>query len=244
MSSDDKDDGRKKSKTGNLVFSLKDYPVSSIADFVAVILEQREVKDLEPDSIVDACQISHYLQATSVLDTTVEILKEKVDTGNCLSLCYLADKLNIPSLYERSVEHLMNTIGTLTPDGSRSNDEEDGSCWDDLTPELQQRILAIKQAVQSSMHGSSNRQKLYFSSLNEYIAIFAERCQYYKERLAQAKEEHDDLLRQGGYSEQNLQFVANKIANQERRVKTLEIALAEQKKLFCNDNTKRFSRHD
>jgi hypothetical protein len=215
-SSDYKEDGKEK----NLLFSLDDFTESSIHDFVSVVLDEANVENLTPDAIVDCCQIAHYVQNTSVFDATVEILLASIDTSNCLSLCYLADKLNIPLLFERSVGHLMHSVGSL----------ENGSCWQDFTVELRNRILAIKQAIQSSIH--DQRRTLYFSSLDEYIAIFTERCQYYRERLAEAKEQQQQCTDTS--SLKYTQYVHDKIDRQERRVTTLEIALAEQKKLFAS----------
>jgi hypothetical protein len=229
---DNKDEEENKE---NLLFSLDDFQESSIRGFVSVVLGEQAVEKLTPDSIVDCCQIAHYVQNSSVFDATVKILLTSIDTSNCLSLCYLADKLNIPLLFERSVGHLMHTMGSL----------ENGCCWQDLSVELRNRILAIKQAIQSSIH--DQRRTLYFSSLDEYIAIFAERCQYYRERLAEAKEQQQQLLLSDNHNSDTsssssssikyTQDVQDKIDRQERRVKALEIALAEQKKLFASAQT-------
>ena len=70
--------------------------------------------------------------------------------------------------------------------------------------------------------------RLYFGSLEEYIAIFAEQVQYFRERLAEAKEQHQETL-----PESRAWCDAKaKIDRQETRVRTLEIALQEHKKLF------------
>jgi hypothetical protein len=94
-----------------------------------------------------------------------------------------------------------------------------------LTPELRDRIVAIKGAFETSINTQS---RLFFSSLDEYIAIFAERVQYYKERLADAKEQQQRVLP----GTRMWLDVDCKIRKQEQRVRTLEIALSEQKKLF------------
>jgi len=140
-----------------------------------------------------------------------------INTSNCLSLCQLADQLSLPVLFERSLAHMMETIGDL----------ERAETWDDLTPELRDRIATIKTAIESSVNSQS---RLYFGSLEEYIAIFAERVQYFKERLAEAKEQQEEAT-QGTPAWLDAQ---TKIERQEKRVRTLEIALREQKKLFTS----------
>jgi hypothetical protein len=165
--------------------------------------------------------------------------------------------------------------------GSHDDGEPLSSPVDQFTPELQSRVAAIQSAIRSSVHGwvgssrsrppgsasscgtstiaASTGSRLFFSSVEEYIAIFAERVQYYRERLAAAKEQADELLmlldpprrragpmvgrfvstapsdRLGGRlppSDRYLDDLRAKIKRQEARVRTLEIALQEHKNLL------------
>lgn len=209
--------------------SLDEFPSSSVQEFLDVVLESKDLETVSCDAIVDCCRIAHYLLCEDVLQKTTGILMASIDTANCLSICQLADELNLPVLFERSLSHMMQTVGDL---------EDNDAVMDHLTPELRDRIAAIKAAIESSVHNTSGS-RLYFSSLHEYIAIFAERVQYYRERLAEAREQqlHTQHGTPGWIDAQS------KIDKQERRVRTLEIALAEQKKLFNSKNSIRLRRH-
>jgi hypothetical protein len=197
-------------------FSLENFPKSSVQEFVNVLFDDsKTAENISSCAIVDCCLIAHYLCAAKMLEEITEILIASIDTANCLSLCQLADELNLPILFERSLAHMMDSIGDL----------ENNEAWGDLTPGLRDRIAAIKTAIESSIHA---RSRLYFASLDEYISIFAERVQYYRERLAEAKEQQE-RTRHGTPAWIDTQA---KINRQEQRVRTLEIALSEQKKLF------------
>jgi hypothetical protein len=203
-------------------FSLENYPKSSIQEFIRILTDDsRTASSISSDALVDCCLIAHYLCSDKILGEITEILIASIDTSNCFSLCQLGDELNLPTLFERSLAHMMDTIGDL----------ESNEAYEDLTPELQNRIASIKTAIESSINSGS---RLYFASLEEYISIFAERVQYYQERLIQAKEQQQ-LIRDKTSAWYDTQI---KIERQERRVRTLESALAEQKKLFCPTRTK------
>lgn len=200
----------------NIQFSLDGYSKDTVQEFVAVLLDDsKSARDISADAIVDCCFLAHYLCADQFLNDITDVLLESIDTSNCLTLCQLGDRLNLPLLFERSLAHLMDTIGDL----------ERSETWDDFTPELRDRIATIKSAIESSVNSQS---RLYFGSLDEYIAIFAERVQYFQERLAEAKEQHQET----STGTPAWYDTKTKIDRQERRVRTLEIALQEQKKLF------------
>jgi hypothetical protein len=113
---------------------------------------------------------------------------------------------------------------------------EDHEIWGDLTPELQANITAIKSLLQSS-----NRRQIFFSSFTEYLAMFAEQVDYYRERLTEAKLQqdqhaaacHDDYSTTCS-SSRGWGYAQEKIDRQSDRVRTLQMVLAEQKKLFRN----------
>jgi hypothetical protein len=199
-------------------FPLERFTYSSVLAFVHVVQGDQQVDNLTGDVIVDCCQIAHFLQNSTVLDATTAILEESIDTENCYSICQLADQLQLSQLFEKSLAHMMQTLGDI-----QGNQE----AWDDLTPELRDRIVAIQAAIQSSVHSNS---RLFFSSLDEYLAMFAERVQYCRERLGQAKEENSHVTPGSHYHRD----VSRKIAHQEQRVRTLQLALREQKKLFTS----------
>lgn len=199
--------------------SLKDFSKDSVHTFLELVNDRKQIDDLTGEDVVECCQIAHYLQNETILEKTTNILLESIDTANCLSICQLADQLNLGTLFERAMNHIMKSLMDM---------EENTDIWDGLTAELRDRILAIRAALQSSVN-SSQHYSLYFTSLDEYISIFAERVQYYRERLAEAKEQHELQIpyTRAWYD------VDLKILRQEERVKTLETVFREQKKMFA-----------
>jgi hypothetical protein len=195
------------------------------------------------------------------------ILEENIiDTDNCLMILQLADHLQLPRLFERALAFMMESVEnvaqlleddqqqqqqqqqqpeqqshTTTSNANTDNTTCTSTSTDNggsnyyLTLDLRQRIQAIQAAIQTSLH--SNRSRLYFSSLDEYIAIFAERVQYYEERLAEAQEQQDDRMQQTQTQTQQSrawQDAQQKLERQRVRVHTLKAALKEQKRLFTS----------
>jgi hypothetical protein len=209
------------------------------------------------DLVVDCCQIAHYLQCVKIVDVTTDILTEAVDSVNCLALCQLADQLNLSKLFERSLSHMTRTLGTI---------QDDPDLWEGITPELRERIATILKAIQSSVHSSyGTRCNLALTSLDEYLAIFAEQVQYYRERLAEAQEQHlareleirqqiatkqarkirclppNDWEMYVTYAVQNdhgWKDTKQKIDRQEKRLQTLDSVLQEQIRVFGSSQPK------
>ena len=201
-----------------LALTLDSFQHSAVHEFVEIVLGRMNAEDVSADCVVECCQIARYMLCPTVLESMVEILVRSVDNANCMSLCQLADQLDLPRLFERSMSQMMQSV----------TDIQDLEVWTDLTPELRDRILAIENALRSSVRSSGGR--LYFSSLNEYLSIFAENVQYYRERLAEAKERQAQVP-PTGHAYKDAQA---KILKQERRVQTLEFVLKEQKELFAS----------
>jgi hypothetical protein len=196
--------------------SLEKFQTPSVREFLGLVMGNKRMEEISADAVVDCCQIAHYLQNSTILEETVDILTHSIDTENCMSICQLADQLNLPTLFESSLSYMMKSLG----------DMETNDAWEDLTVELKEQIGFIQTAIQSSIH--TQRSRLYFSSLNEYLAIFAETVQYNQERLAEAKESHGQTTSRGNA----WMDTQTKIERQERRVRTLEAVMKEQKKLF------------
>ena len=215
---------RDESDDGTVVCQLIEYPMESVKFFVRILGEEGHGDgDIDTDHLVDCCSIASYLQCDKVFSFVEDILLNSIDTANCLSICSLADRFCMNSVFEKALNHMMHTLGDTR------------AYWNDLTPELRERITVIKAAIQSSFH--SQRSKLYFNSVEEYISIFAERVEYYRERLADAKDQMH-LIEPGTKLWID---TAMKIKKQEERVKTLKTALNEQKKLFTNQGKGKFS---
>ena len=217
---DDDDDDQKHSpaKNNKLELSLAEYSHEAVTEFVTVATGHKQLVAVPPDYIVECCFMAHYVQNERVLNACVDILIESVDTHNCMSLCQLADQLQLPRLFERSLAHMMQSFQKI---------EEQDEIWNDLSSELQERIVMIKEAIQTSIHSRGCR--LYFGTLTEYLAIFAENVQYYRERLEEAKERQSTQPpHTGGWLD-----AQHKIEHQERRVRTLETIMQNQKELFA-----------
>lgn len=204
------------SSNDNRQLSLEHFDSQSVREFLGLVMGNKRMEEIPADAVVDCCQIAHYLQNSTILEETVEILTHSIDTDNCMPICQLADNLNLPNLFETSLSYMMKSLG----------DMENNDAWEDLSGELKEQIGFIQKAIQSSIH--SQRSRLYFSSLDEYLAIFAETVQYNQERLAEAKESHSQTTSRGNAWTDT----QTKIERQERRVRTIEAVMKEQKKLF------------
>jgi hypothetical protein len=216
-----------------LRLNLQDYSKDAVEAFLRLLQSSTdnitEDYSLHMDStdgyIIESCQLAHYLQCTELLDCLVhQILIRSVDSANCMSLAQLADQLHLPALLEASLNHMMRSLGCL----------EEHEIWGDLTPELQERIRVIQQLLQSSVNQSrgGQRQKLYFSSFAEYLAMFAEQVDYYLERLTEAKLQQDQKQQEQRHTTPAWEYAQTKIDQQQERVRILKVVLAEQKKLF------------
>jgi len=228
--------------SNNMVqLSLEEYSSAAVQEFLALALYLKPLADIQEEFVVDCCHMAHFLQCQRVLDSTTQILLRHVDSDNCLSLCQMADQLELPDLFERALFHMLKSLDHL----------ESHETYEDFSPELKDRIADIRAVFtnhrmektstkdnltnnnmavdnndpQSGAPSSNhhNKKQLYFTSLDEYIAIFAENVQYHRERLEEAKEQNS-----ADYSS----YAQTKIEKQELRVLTLETMLAEQKRLF------------
>lgn len=199
-----------------LSVSLPEYSSNAVQAFLDMLAETHlsaEESTIVYDHIIDACRLAHYLQCNELLEKIVKILTLEIDSANCLSLCQLADQLALPSLMEASLSFIMKSLVSL----------ETHAVWNELGSELQDQIQAIQAILKSN-----NRKELFFSSFTEYVAVFAEQVQYYKERLEEARmqqDQHDPNSPAWAYTQ-------DKINRQARRVETLKTMLAEQKRIF------------
>ena len=204
-----------------LELSLEQYSQESVQAFVDMACFCKPPQDVSSDSIVECCQIAHYLQCSRVLEPVVDILVDAVDTDNCKSLLELADRLNLPLLFERSLSHMMQSL------------EETQEVWEDLTPELRGRVELMKQAMQSAILAQSSC-RLYFSSLDEYLAMFAETLQYNRERLMDAKERQEETRETHLVRSRAWEYNQSKVDRQEQRFRRLEHIMKQQKKIFAS----------
>jgi hypothetical protein len=201
-----------------LELSLEIYPRESVSDFVHLASGIAPLDSLSADNVVDICQIAHYLQCGIILEPVVEILTNSVDTTNCRSLLELADRLHFPVLFERCLSKMMESL------------EETEDVWDELTPELRDRILLMKEAMESSILAGKSR--LYFGSLEEYLAMFQEMVQYNRERLFDARQRQAEIREAFFSRSRGWEYNQRAIERQEARVNRLEYLLQKQKSMF------------
>lgn len=206
----------KEPETQNLTLSLNEFSFEAVQAFLNMLKETNlttRESSVSSDHIIDSCRLAHYLQCTELLEKIVKILIDNVDSANCLSMCEFADSLDLPSLLEASLGHVMKSLHSV----------ESHNVWNELGPELQDRIQSIQALLKSK-----NRKSLYFSSFTEYLAVFAEQVQYYQERLAEAQIQQDihDMSSPGWA------YAQSKIEIQAERVETLKTMLQEQKRIF------------
>jgi hypothetical protein len=208
-------------QNGNIVIHLSEYPVEAVQLFTDMLMIEGDKtidSSVPGDVLMDCCRIAHFLCAESILNATHDELIRCVDAASCLSLCQLGEELGLSVLFEASLSKMMDSL------------DMDGIC-DDLTPELLDRIAQIKGAINTSLHSGS---RLYFGSMEEYIAIFAERVEYFKERLLEAREKFTSAGDREDMSFHSFIDTLQKITRQEKRLNTLQVALKEQRKLFLS----------
>jgi hypothetical protein len=187
--------------------SLGTFEYQAVTEFVQMVQDTLPVARVSSELVVECCQLAHYLQCPSILEAMTSILVVSVDSANCQSLFCLADRLNLPNLFESTMTYMMDSLNHV--------EEQAG---DDLSPELKECMSLIKSAIQSSVVGNP---RVYFGSLKEYLAIFAERVEYYQERLKSAKK--------GPVTPYSQRL----IDKQEDKVKTLEAVMREQQLMFA-----------
>jgi hypothetical protein len=228
-----------------------------------------EKKKISEDHIVECLRIAHYLQCTILLETLASVLESSIDSQNCMSICSLADFYNLQSLFEASVNHVVTRLDALQGKPDDDNEEKVNDAelsenermqqdiWQSLPHELRSRILTMRNVMRSSVIGRGSKVSgVFFSSGDEFLAIFQETLCDQRERLAEARERRNEVIREreaewdiirqrrgrwfdsseeakhafvyGGDAE----YALSKIEKQEQRIKTLESFYQEQKVIF------------
>ena len=225
--------------------------------------------------IVECLKLAHYLQCRVVLATLTSILELSIDSRNCMAICSLADSLNLKPLFEASVNYVIERLDAFQGAASREGDSEAKSSlindddddddadqdisevWTSLPYELRSRIMTMRNVMRSSVIGRGSKVSgIFFSSGAEFLAIFRETIREQNERLAEAKERSEEVIRErteqwvvrsqgrGRLFDQSpdartdfvhgadVAYSLDKIEKQSRRLKTLETFYEEQKTIF------------
>ncbi|KAL9180408.1 hypothetical protein ACHAXT_008378 [Thalassiosira profunda] len=170
------------------------------------------------ENIVECIRVAHYLQCVVILEALTSILEVSIDSHNCMAICSLADALNLTSLFEASVNYVIERLdafqGNVLADKSEggevelaerqsstvsSSEEDEGSqeeIWASLPHELRSRVLTMRNVMRSSVVGRGSKVSgIFFSSGQEFLAIFRESIRDQKERLADARERSEQVIR-------------------------------------------------
>ena len=134
-----------------------------------------------------------------------------------MSICSLADALDLTSLFESSVNFVIRRLDAFQGNGgddtddnkdedewetkgeTPSIDENDSSeeLWKSLPHDLRSRVLTMRNILRSSIIGRGSKMSgVFFSSGNEFLAIFRETISVQKERLAEARERLEEVVRE------------------------------------------------
>jgi hypothetical protein len=236
---------------------------------VLYLINNNKISD---EHIVECLRISHYLQCRILLDVLASVLESSIDSQNCMSICFLADLYNLQALFEASVNHVVGRLDALQ--GTSNNDTEDRNkdeisederlqqdLWKSLPHELRSRILTMRNVMRSSVIGRGSKVSgVFFSNGDEFLAIFRETICDLRERLAEARERRDEVIREreaeweirrqrrGRWFDSSeeakqsfvysgdVEYALSKIEKQEQRIKTLETFYQEQKLIFKNSS--------
>eukprot|EP00573_Skeletonema_grethae_P001640 CAMPEP_0201685976 /NCGR_PEP_ID=MMETSP0578-20130828/588_1 /ASSEMBLY_ACC=CAM_ASM_000663 /TAXON_ID=267565 /ORGANISM="Skeletonema grethea, Strain CCMP 1804" /LENGTH=491 /DNA_ID=CAMNT_0048169963 /DNA_START=167 /DNA_END=1642 /DNA_ORIENTATION=+ len=180
------------------------------------IIHLIDTQTISSNSIIEVLKLSHFLQCNIILDTLVSIVESSIDLENCLSICSLADALNLSSLFESSVHFVIRRLDALQ--GSSGDyaegevGEEEGESktavispdedsieelWKSLPYDLRSRVLTMRNILRSSIIGRGSKMSgVFFSSGNEFLAIFRETISVQKERLTEARERLEEVVRE------------------------------------------------
>jgi len=255
-----------KSLTENeYVFSLKQFDMNSVNVFLEIVEDrskplQEQAASIEDivgtEYIIDCCHIAHFLQARIILDDIVTVIKSSIDSENCTSICVLADELQITSLLQASMKHVMERLDNI---------QQTSDLWEDMPVSLRNHITTLKNAVESSIIGRGQTKEVIFSSGDEFLAVFHDSLATMKERLHDAKQRQKEIIQErmrcscalgdeangtrngpmGRFSKRfveernvyggSVEDAAIKIKKQEERIRTLQAFYDEQKAIFRRD---------
>lgn len=177
------------------------------------------------EHIVEYLKLAHFLQCPSLEKPLVSILRQSIDSRNCMAICSLADALNLKALFEASINHVIERLdeiqgtSSVSPnenhetgggaEGKRASspplDEDEvaergeasSEVWASLPHELRSRVLTMRNVMRSSVIGRGSRASgLFFSGASEFLAIFREAIADQKERLAEARERREEVVRE------------------------------------------------
>jgi hypothetical protein len=117
---------------------------------------------------------------------------------------------------------------------------QDNELWNGFPKDLQNRVITLRNAVQSSIMSRGQTAKVFFTSSDEFLAIFFDHIRDQQERLREAKDRQNEIIEgrtKLGDSHEDImggsvRDAEGKIQRQEIRLQTLEVFYQDQKKIF------------
>jgi hypothetical protein len=203
-----------------LQVSLVDHDPHAVQLLLDLVFQESTTKvaDIPHDHWVPLCRVAHFLQCRDLVDECEALFVEAVDAHNCLSLCQLAEDLQLLRLFEVSLNFMMRSLGSV---------QENNDIYTELSPELRERIETIQRILESR-----HVKKVFFVNFNEYLSILAEQCEYYRERLMDAERSQELQLSRIRPTSHGYHYAQEKIEQQRVRVQTLESILQQHKQMF------------
>ncbi|GMH67243.1 hypothetical protein TrST_g7383 [Triparma strigata] len=189
--------------------------------------------NVDPENVLETLEVMHYLQSTVLLHSLSKFVEDKVDSSNAGSILMLSDRLQLPNLFEASVSHMTSSLDDIKKD----------ECWDDFPTHLQNRLLTLRAAVSSSILGRGTKSKVFFSSAEEFLAIFSDNLRDQRERLREAKQRQAEVLVESRGKSASASDAANKIERQVSRIAVLQTFYTEQVQMFRNLSTEKTENH-
>jgi len=230
--------------TSPLKLSLEHFHTSAVRDFLLLVEHPDKLHDyVSSDNVIECCKIAHFLQCATLLTDIVEVIRESINADNCASICNLADQLDERSLFMSAMSYVLE----------RLEDVQKDDVWTDFSPSLQNHIVTLRNATQSSIvqRGRQTSKTALFSSSHEFLALFSDHVYEQRERLREAVERQNDIIKERIRRNEDRSFfsqpqdvmggsvgdAAIKIEKQEMRIQTLEVFYREQKAIFAKDVT-------
>ena len=142
------------------------------------------------------------LNLTSLFESSVEFVIRRLDAfqGSSAGVAVGGDEEE-GGEYKKEVEGESNTITAATQSSATASScaDEDSmeELWKSLPYDLKSRVLTMRNILRSSIIGRGSKlSDIFFSSGNEFLAIFGETISVQKERLVESKERLEEVIRE------------------------------------------------
>ena len=138
------------------------------------------------------------LNLTTLFESSVEFVIRKLDAFQGSSGVVGEGNEVEGGEKKKVVEGVSNTNAATSSSVSSSADEESmEELWKSLPYDLKSRVLTMRNILRSSIIGRGSKlSDIFFSSGNEFLAIFGETISVQKERLVESRERLEEVIRE------------------------------------------------